>query len=43
MQCVQVKCISRLFAYLYDFNVYLFEQTVYFSVSPSSNVPFDPG
>ena len=27
---------------LNEFNIYLFEQTVYYSVSPSSNVPFDP-
>ena len=35
--------MSRLFAKnLNDFNIHLTEQTVYYSVSPSSKVPFDP-
>ena len=43
MQCVQIKSIRRLFAKnLNDFNIQLFGQVVYYSVSPSSNVPFDP-
>ena len=43
IQCVQIKYISRLFAKnLNDFNIHLFGQTVYYSVSPSSNAPFDP-
>ena len=43
MQCVQIKYISRLFAKnLNDFNIHLSEQTVYYLVSPSSNVPFYP-
>ena len=38
-----MKCISRWFTgNLNDFNINLFGQTVYHSVSPSSNVPFDP-
>ena len=38
-----MKYISRLFAKnLDDFNMHLFGETVYYSVSPSSNVPFDP-
>ena len=43
MECVQIKGIWRLFAKnLNDFNIQLFGQTVYYSVSPSSNAPFDP-
>ena len=43
IQCVQTKCIWRLFAKnLNNFNIELFGQTVYYSVSPSSNVPFNP-
>ena len=43
MQYVQIKCIWRLFAKnLNDFNIQLFGQTVYYAVSPSSNMPFDP-
>ena len=42
IQCVQVKCISRLFAQnLNDFNIHLFVQTVWQSASPSLNVQFD--
>ena len=38
-----MKYISRLFAKnLDDFNMHLFGETVYYSVNPSSNVPFDP-
>ena len=38
----QTKCTSRLFAKnLSDFNINLFGQTVYCSVSSSSNVLFD--
>ena len=34
--------ISRLFTKnSNDFNIHLFGQTVYYSVSPSSNVPFE--
>ena len=37
------KSISRLFAEnLNDFNIHLFGQTIYYSVSPSLNVPSDP-
>ena len=43
IQYVQIKGIWRLFVKnLNDFNIQLFGQTVYYSVSPSSNVPFDP-
>ena len=43
MQCVKIKSIWRLFAKnLNDFNIQLFGQTVYYSISPSSNRPFDP-
>ena len=43
MQYVQIKHISRLFAKnINDFNIYLFGQTVSYSVTPSSNVSFDP-
>ena len=39
IQCVQVKCISSLFATnLNDFNTHLFGQTVWYSASPSLNV-----
>ena len=39
IQCVQVKCISSLFATnLNDFNIHLFGQTVWYSASPSLNV-----
>ena len=35
--------LSRLFAKnLNDFDIHLFGQTVYYSVSPSSNALFDP-
>ena len=43
MQCVQIKCASRLFAKnLNDFNIPLFRQTVYYFVSPSLSVSSDP-
>ena len=43
MHCVQIKTIWRLFAKnLNDFNIQLFGQTIYYSASPFSNVPFDP-
>ena len=43
MQCVQIKYIWRLFTKnLNDFNIWLIRETVYYFVSPSSNMPFDP-
>ena len=43
MQCVQIKYTSRFFAKnINDFNIYSFGQSVYYSVTLSSNVPFDP-
>ena len=42
-QCVQIKCISRMFdKNLKESIIHLFRQTVYYSVSPSSKVPIDP-
>ena len=43
IQCVRIKYIWTFFAKnLNDFNIQLFGQNVYYYVSPSSNVPFDP-
>ena len=42
IQFVQIKCIWKLFAKnLNDLNIQLFGKTVYYSVSSSSNLPFD--